>query len=126
MVVKDHVDTSVVMNEMIRRSEDSMRRIRYLEELVRSMDLKFESMESSILAKENESIEIIKEQNRNIDSLSKKFLKMDNEISNIKKALSKYAKRADIVGLESYMEMINPMKTDFVTRAEVMEMIRGE
>jgi chromosome segregation ATPase len=112
-------DVKILAVEISRRMNESERRIRYLEQRV-------ERTESSLRRLEEDLTSGINSLKFNLEALSEKISKLKEKIENIGVELSKiseqlkrFATKAEVKQIETFMELISPVTSKFVTRDEL-------
>jgi len=121
-------DVQAVLTELVRRENESSRRLRALEERSSLTEMRTNTLQDSFL-KINEDKKLFNEKlNERLTSIENSILRIDNELIKINKNLEKMAKRTELKELENLLSFFNPMKTNFVSREEVQRMIeeKGE
>ena len=94
-----------------------------MEERARVLEIKFDAVEEEILeTKENMKRVFEKERQANKD-LNTIVMKLENEITKIKKILEKTVRKTELDELENYVELLSPIKSQFVTKKEVEEIV---
>lgn len=111
------------VNEIIRVLQDAMRRIRMLEESGRALEAKQVSTEAHVFQKSEEVRARVEAVETALKDLNTKFLKLETEISNIKKILAKVATKAELEEFKNYLDLLSPLRTHYTTEAEVKRMI---
>ena len=108
-----------IVNEIVKRINEDRRRIKLLEQ-------KLERMESSISALEEVSmsqmsdIKITLERiNNKIEDVSLRFNKIEGDINNVKRVLAKGATKLELKQLESFIDLVNPITSRFITKDEL-------
>jgi len=118
-MVEREVDIKIVASEIIRRINEDGRRIRLLEQRMDRIDDSVSSLESSVIT-ELDDIKI------GIERLSDKILKIterldgiENEIAKVNKGLSKAATKTEVKELETFINVVNPITSRFITKDEL-------
>lgn len=115
-----------LVNELARRLNDSTRRIRMLEEKIRSIELRANNHDQRIM-------DTTKQINSNslmvsaeLSDVKDRLASIALDIQNIKSEMKKSATITDMREIQEYIELINPITTKFATKGEVAEMVREE
>ncbi len=115
-------DQSVVRNlisELVKRINDDTRRIRLLEQRVDRTDTNIGSLEENALSQLNDLKIGIERISDKILQLSEKFSRLENEIAKLNKEFGKTATKVEVKQLESFIDLINPVTSKFITKDEL-------
>jgi uncharacterized protein (DUF342 family) len=121
-------DVQAILTELVRRENETSRRLRALEERSSLTEMRASTLQDSFL-KMNEERKIFNEKlNERLINIENSILRIDNELVKINKILEKMAKKTELKEIENMLSFFNPLKTNFVTREEVGRMIeqKGE
>ena len=117
---------SVVMQELVRRSNEDARRLRALEQ-------RLDSLESRVSSAENVNIDRTKKINTKfaeldvaLKSTNDEMTKMLNNLDKINRQMVKFARKQDLREIEHMLELISPLRQEFVTRQDLKEEIEQE
>jgi chromosome segregation ATPase len=123
MFEKDTKSSDALTNEVIGRIDNNTRRIRTVEQRLEGLELRMSSAEEKMieeidnLKREFERISIdLKEINKNLSDIHDEFIRMNKD-------LDKTAKKNEVKELESLLDLYSPIKSKFVTKDEVRNMI---
>jgi len=121
-------DVQAVLTELVRRENESSRRLRALEERSSLTEMRASTLQDSMLKMIEERKIFNEKLNERLTNIENSILRIDNELMKINKNLEKMAKRTELKELENMLSFFNPIKTNFVTREEVERMIeeKGE
>ena len=121
-------DVQAVLTELVRRENESSRRLRALEERSSLTEMRASTLQDTTLKIIEERKLFNEKLNERLTSIENSILRIDNELVKINKNLEKMAKRTELKELENMLSFFNPIKTNFVTREEVERMLedRGE
>jgi len=116
-------DVQAVLTELVRRENESTRRLRALEERSSLTEMRASTLQDAVL-KMNEEKKLFNEKlNERLTNIENSILRIDNELTKINKNLEKVAKRTELKELENMLSFFNPLKTNFVTKEEVKRML---
>lgn len=121
-------DVQAILTELVRRENESSRRLRALEERSSMTEIRTSTMQDDML-KMNEEKRLSNERlNERLTGIENSILTINNELTKINKNLEKVAKRTELKELENMLSFFNPMKTNFVTKEDVERMMerKGE
>jgi len=121
-------DVQAVLTELVRRENESSRRLRALEERSSLTEMRASTLQDTTLKIIEERKLFNEKLNERLTNIENSILRIDNELVKINKNLEKMAKRTELKELENMLSFFNPIKTNFVTREEVERMLedRGE
>ncbi|MCD6478091.1 MAG: hypothetical protein J7K87_03740 [Candidatus Aenigmarchaeota archaeon] len=111
-------------DELIKRLNESTRRIRDLEEFNRTLETKIDSMEMRLIKRQSEIKTRFDEIEKSVKDLNIRLMKIENENEKIKKSLEKTATKLELEEIENFIKLMDPIKMNFVTRNEVERMIK--
>jgi TolA-binding protein len=108
----------LVLHELVRRANVHTQRLRNIDEQIRRLNTKIESIEQQKIKDEktiNEKfekiMESIKEINRTIDELK-------NEVTKLNEKSKNFAKKREIEELSELLNLLSPIRHEFVTWSE--------
>ncbi|MDI6798958.1 MAG: hypothetical protein QMD12_03135 [Candidatus Aenigmarchaeota archaeon] len=119
MAVQKPVDIRAVTNEIVRRLNEDVRRIRNIETRMDRIDSSISTLEDTILGQLNDLKIDLEKLGNKINSLMDRLSGMENEIMRINKELGKTATKAELKQIESYVDILNPITSKFVTKDEL-------
>jgi uncharacterized protein (DUF342 family) len=119
-------DVQAILTELVRRENETSRRLRALEERSSLTEMRASTLQDSFL-KMNEERKMSNEKlNERLINIENSILRIDNELVKISKILEKMAKKTELKEIENMLSFFNPLKTNFVTREEVGRMIEDK
>ena len=116
-------DVQAVLNEIVRRSNETVRRLRDLEERDSLIENRVNTMETAILAFSEEKKDINEKIMLKIDEIEKNIIRIDNELLRINKIMEKMAKKTELKELENIISIYNPIRTNFITKEEAERIV---
>jgi uncharacterized protein (DUF342 family) len=117
-------DVQAILTELVRRENESSRRLRALEERSSLTEMRAGTLQDAFL-KMSEDKKISSDKlNERLTGIENNMLRLENEMIKINKMLEKMAKKTELKELENMLSFFNPIKTNFVTRDEVQRMMR--
>jgi len=115
--------TSEVLNELVKRLNEYGRRISGLEQVVERIESRIGNVEQVAITQLN-NLEIDLEKiSQSIDGLAERLTKIENEILRLNKDLGKAALKSDLKKVETFIDVVNPVTSKFVTREEVERLL---
>ncbi len=120
---KKPANVQVVVGELVRRFNDNSKRLRLVEQ-------KISGLESTLSGIDQTAVEQFKQAKINSDKLNAKMDELGNRIAKIEddtRKLTKQAERAatktELREIQGFIDLINPIKSEFITISEVRKMI---
>jgi len=108
---------------VMERLNSAARRIRQLEESIRSVRDHLKSLENDFLKQKEERISFKKDFEKKEEQIKIAVTNLDVELKNINRKLRKTALKRELQELESLVSIFNPLKSTFVTKNEVKKML---
>ncbi|MBU5557853.1 MAG: hypothetical protein QW751_01565 [Candidatus Aenigmatarchaeota archaeon] len=116
-------DIEIKVDELVRRSNEIMRRLRALEERDSIIEARLGSVQDAMLR----MTEDIRKEFENMDGKMKDFenrlIIANNEIAKIEKNMEKMARKTELTELASLIELYNPLKASFITKEEAERLV---
>ena len=117
---KDDAEAALMTNEMVRRLNEDSRRIKSVEQRLDRMEQQIETLESTVL-NQMEDIKIsLEKMFAKITIISDKLTGFENEFARINKELGKAATKAELKEVQTFIDLVNPITSKFVTKEEMM------
>ena|SRR3989338_720683 len=108
---------------LVNRLNEQSRRMRQMEEVVRSLRERTKSLEDQILEQKRITLErglrLDQEMERLRDNMANLKVDVNSQSSRMRKLVSK----REIKEIESYMELVNPLNSAYMTRNEVIRLM---
>jgi hypothetical protein len=123
VVVEKPGESKAIINELVRRINEDTRRIRMLEQRLGRIDNSIDSLEENTLTQLNDLKISLEKISNGLFGVSEKLTLMENEILRIDKDLKKTATKTEVRQIESFIDLLNPIKSRFVTKDEADRMI---
>lgn len=118
-------DIKLVTSEILRRVNEESRRIRLLEQRMDRVDNSVSGMQENVLAQLDDLKLGIERLSDKILKVSERLNGMDVEIDKVNKGLNKTATKSEVKQLETFVDVVNPITSKFVT-LEQLERILEE
>jgi len=116
-------DIEAVLTELVRRANETTRRLRALEERDSIIETRIGTIQDFVL-KITEERKVTNETiNERLTNIENDTIRINNELLRVNKSMEKMAKRTELKELESMMSIFSPLKTNFVTKGEVERML---
>ena len=123
--IKD-VPQQDLINRIVNRVNDFNRRIRDLEEKVRNMNARVNTIDDSLLDKTNTLQENIQELEDDLESIRDRIANLEVDIKEINREKKDFITDQELEEVENYMDLMNPIKSSFVTKKEMKKFIKEE
>ena len=118
-MVQPEEQLQIILQELVRRANSHTQRLSAIDEKIKSLQLKIDSLEDakSRLEKNlDKKIEKLAEQANNI---KEELFKVNERISRLEEQSKKFAKKRELEELAEFLEIISPLKHEFVTWGEL-------
>jgi len=112
-------DVRVVTSEILRRVNEDNRRIRLLEQRMDRMDDSVGGLEDNVLSELDELKIGIERLSDKILKIGEKLKGIEDEIEKMRKDLGKTATKSEVKQLETFVNIVNPITSKFVTKEEL-------
>lgn len=119
------VDVKRALTEMVNRLNEDRRRIRLIEQSIDRVESSINALESSLLSQISDLKITIERMRSELSETSNKMTIMETEVSRVTKAMGKSATKLELKQLESFIDLVNPVTSKFVTKEE-LERALGE
>lgn len=112
---------AVSVNEIL---NSNTRRIRQLEENLRNIRNQLGSVEN-VLLNEKKNFDELKEKMEGLfEQMRIEMRALKSEMKNVERIARKAVSKREMKEIESFLEIFNPLKSKFVTKEEVIDLIR--
>ena len=119
MAFEKPADSKILATELVKRMNEDIRRIRILEEKLDRMDNRIRTIEETALD-QMESLRVNVERiGDKMANISEKFKLIDGEIVRMNRDLVKSVTKSDLKSLETFIDILNPITSRFVTKDEM-------
>ena len=113
-----------LLNRIVNRVNDFNRRIRDLEEKVRNLTARVNTLDDSLLEKTNSLQDDIQELEDNLSETRDRIANLEVDIKEINREKKNFVSSQELEEIENYMDLMNPIKSSFVTKKEVRELLQ--
>jgi len=120
----DSAKVYAVLQEMLRRSNAEMTRLRDLEQRLDSLENRLASLEEVSLERMEKSTDKFIDVNATLRNVNDEIFRMRNNLEKINRQINKFARKRDIKEIEKMFELLSPLKQEFVTKGELEEELR--
>lgn len=112
--------------KIVDRLNELTRRVRDVESNRKTVENKVSSLEDRIVKKQKKRRQEIDQIKDQMEEINTKLMKFDNEINKLKRLLEDTAQESELEEIKSYIDLLSPMKSKFVTESEVKRLIKKE
>jgi len=110
-------------SELVRRMNEDARRIKSIEQKMDRLENTLITLEESALMQMNELKINLERISSKISALADRLNTIENDIVRVNKELGKTATKAEVKQIETFVDLVNPIKAKFVTRDELERML---
>ncbi len=114
-----------IVNKLVDRVNDFNRRVRDLEEKVRNLTARVNTLDDTLLDKTQDLNNDIQDLNDEIGDLRDRVANLEVDIKEINREKRKFVTSQEIEEIENYMDLMNPIHSNFVTKKEAKEMVES-
>jgi septal ring factor EnvC (AmiA/AmiB activator) len=114
----------MIMQELVRRSNEDTRRLRSIEQRLDAIESRLSSMEQAQLDRSKKANAKFAEHDVSLKSLSDELEKIKNSLDKISRQITDFARKRDLKEIEKMFELISPIREEFVTKDELEEELK--
>lgn len=118
-MAEKEADIKVVTSELVKRINESGRRIRLFEQRMDRIDNSVSGLGDNALAQLDDLKFLIEKLNSEIVRIGERLSGMEDEIGRLKKDLDKTATKIELKQIETFIDVVNPITSKFVTKDEM-------
>ncbi len=115
----------VIVQELVRRSNEDSRRLRALEQRLDSIEGRINNFENSMIDKTKKTNAKFAEHDLSIRTLNDELTRLNNSLEKINKQIAKFARKQDLKEIERMLDLISPIRQEFVTKQELEEELKS-
>ncbi|MBI4020437.1 MAG: hypothetical protein HY367_03830 [Candidatus Aenigmarchaeota archaeon] len=112
-----------VLNELIDRSNDEIMRMRLIEQRSKALAFRVNSIEQGLLQEKRKINKTLADFSSRLAALDTRLGKTESMVREMADQMKKFVTQAKLQELENLIDIYNPIKSQFVTRAEVGELL---
>ena len=121
----DPTNVNVIMQELVRRSNEDSRRLRGLEQRLDAIENRINNFENSSLDRNKKVNLKFAEMDLSIKTLTEELMKVNGGLEKINKQVNKFARKQDLKEIEPMLCLISPLKQEFVTKGQLEEELKS-
>jgi len=118
-MVEKGAEVKLVTSEILRRVNEESRRIRILEQRMDRIYDSANNLQENVISQLNDLKLGIERLSDKILKLSERLTNIESEIDKVNKGLGKAATKAEIKQLETFVNIVNPITSKFITKEEL-------
>lgn len=112
-----------ILNELIERTNSIIMRLRIVEQRNKTAMTKMDSLYTSSTEQIKESKKLMNLFEKRMKVYDDRLFNMESGFKNISKKVDNSATRSELKGLKQTIDLYNPVKSQFMTKKEVKEMM---
>lgn len=120
---KKPANVQAVVAELIRRLNDNSKRLRLVEQKITSLESTLSNIDQTAVEQFKQAKLSSDKLNAKIDEISNRIAKVEDDTRKLAKQMERAATRTELREIQGFIDLINPMKSQFVTISEVRKMI---
>ncbi len=111
----------IILQELVRRTNDFNSRVRGIEQRVQSLEERTNSIEESNIEKTKKINDKFLDNEARFRSINDELIMMRNTLEKINRQITKFAMKKDVKEVEKMFEILSPIRNEFVTEEEFRE-----
>lgn len=118
MAQNDLEKFQIILQELVRRTNDFNSRVRSIEQRVQSLEERTNSIEEGAIDKSKRLTDKFLEIEARFRNMNDELTVMRNTVEKINRQIAKFAMKKDVREVEKMFEMLSPIRNEFVTEDE--------
>ena len=114
----------LIMQELVRRSNEDSRRLRTIEQRVDSMEARLVALEDTLLDRTKKMNSKFAELDTTIKIASDELLMVKTTLERISRQMSSFARKQDLKEIEHMFDLLSPIRQEFVTKEQLDEELK--
>jgi len=115
---------TLIMQELVRRSNEESRRLRSLEQRVFALETRLQSMETTDSLRIKKASDKITEFEVATKMQNEILMKLKNNLEKLTKQTEKYARKSEVKEIEKMFDLLSPASQQFVTKKDLEDFRR--
>jgi Mg2+ and Co2+ transporter CorA len=121
---KDPADKlQAAVYDLINRTNDNIRRLRVIEEEVKAINARVNSMEQNAMNLSRSTQKSLADRDKNISGLEDRVMKMETVTKEMIKQMKGMATKSNVEDVKTMLSIYSPLESKFATKEEVERMI---
>ena len=122
-MVLDLNKIQMILQELVRRTNDELLRVRTLEDRIQSLEERTGSVEVLSLERTKKTNDKFAELDVSIRNMSDEIVRLKNMVEKISRQIDKFALKRDVKEVEKMFDLLSPVKQEYVTKEELREVV---
>ena len=122
-MVEKGAEVKIVTSEILRRVNEESRRVRILEQRMDRIYDSVNSLQENVISQLDDLKLSIERLSDKVLKVSERLNGIENEIEKVNKGLGKAATKAEVKQIETFMNIVNPITSKFVTKEELERLL---
>ena len=118
-MVESAEQLQIILQELVRRANSHTQRLSAIDEKIKSLQLKIDSLEDAKSRVEKNLDKKIEKLAEEANSIKEELFKVNERISRLEEQSKKFAKKRELEELAEFLDIISPLKHEFVTWGEL-------
>ncbi|MBI4162151.1 MAG: hypothetical protein HY513_00580 [Candidatus Aenigmarchaeota archaeon] len=114
----------LIMQELVRRSNEDTRRLRTIEQRLDGMEARLVALEDTMLDKTKKMNLKAAELEASLRLVSDEMLMVKTNMERITRQLPTFARKQDLKEIEHMFELLNPIRQEFITKDQLDEELK--
>ncbi len=120
---KKPANVQAVIGELIRRFNDNSKRLRLVEQKISSLESTLSNIDQSVVEQFKQAKSSSDKLNAKMDELTNHLAKIEDDTRKLSKQIERTATKTEVREIQGFIDLINPIKSQFATLSEVRKMI---
>ena len=116
----------IILQELVRRSNEESRRMRQIEQRLDAIEDKLNVLVEGTNERAKRTNTKIVDSEVMLKNLSNDLANANANIERITKSMAKFAQKRDLKEIERMLDLISPLKQEFVTKDELEEELKAQ
>ena len=126
MVFEKPEEANAVLSEIIKRINEDRRRMRMLEQSVERLENSLAALEGSALSQMSDFKLMLERIGSKIEATSARLSAIEGNVSKLGRGMDKAATKLEQRQMESFIDLVNPVTSKFVTKDELDRALEEE
>ncbi len=116
-------NTQKAVYDLINRVNENIRRMRVIEQQIKAMNIRLNSIEQNIMGHTRATQTSLKDRDKRISELEDRALRLETMTKEIVKQMKGVATKANVEEIKTMLKIYNPIESSFMTRDEVEQLV---
>lgn len=113
-----------LINQVVDRVNDFNKRVRDLEEKIRNLQARVNTLDETVLNKNQSLQSSIEELEDEVGDVRDRIANIEVDVKEFNREKRKFVTEQEIDEIESYMDLMNPLNSQFATKNEVKKLVK--